>query len=482
MKNLQQPQISVSTEINTLKKVLIHSPDRGVGKVIPSKAQDWLFEDIVHLKTMRSGEYDYFVKILLYFIDPQKVQGKLDQIDNDRTRKFYKPGEREYFDSDKVMDIERLLAQVLEEKWVRKEFSAALCAVERCSYQTRALLDKYSAAEVATIAISGVLPDRTMLFAPLPNLIFTRDIGMVVNDHLLLSKTLKTARTREVLLAQYVFFCHPHFSSLSEKIIEIPENEYHFLANDENKLNGTFQSGLEGGDVMMVAPDHLLIGCSERTTVFAAQRVMQILFEKKIVKKVTVLKIPHKRDYMHIDTIFTQVRKDMWVLLGSLGRLGDERRKSFSGIFDWPISQSEYIEIVQYSNDKNISTRNFENLEDLLADISKNDLGCKETVKFVYSGNNEFPFGAREQWTDSCNLLALKEGVVIGYDRNDKTLEAFHNQNFTIIRATDLLQQFETGKLSPDTLQNTLITLPSAELSRARGGTHCMSMPLLRDY
>src|SRR5690606_26365349 len=113
--NLQQPQISVSTEINTLKKVLIHSPDRGVGKVIPSKAQDWLFEDIVHLKTMRSGEYDYFVKILLYFIDPQKVQGKLDQIDNDRTRKFYKPGEREYFDSDKVMDIERLLAQVLEE-------------------------------------------------------------------------------------------------------------------------------------------------------------------------------------------------------------------------------------------------------------------------------------------------------------------------------------------------------------------------------
>ena len=30
-------------------------------------------------------------------------------------------------------------------------------------------------------------------------------------------------------------------------------------------------------------------------------------------------------------------------------------------------------------------------------------------MKFIYSGNNEFPFDAREQWTDSCNLLALRE-------------------------------------------------------------------------
>ena len=70
----------------------------------------------------------------------------------------------------------------------------------------------------------------------------------------------------------------------------------------------------------------------------------------------------------------------------------------------------------------------FDNLEDLLTDISVNDLGCEEKVKFIYSGNNEFPFDAREQWTDSCNLLALKEGVVLGYDRNDKTVEAFQRK------------------------------------------------------
>jgi len=76
-------KVSVSSEVGRLRRVLVHSPDSGLGKVVPSKAQDWLFEDIVHLDTIRRKEYDFYTKILLYFLDPDKILGKLEEIDHE---------------------------------------------------------------------------------------------------------------------------------------------------------------------------------------------------------------------------------------------------------------------------------------------------------------------------------------------------------------------------------------------------------------
>lgn len=474
-------KIKVSSEVGRLKRLLIHSPDRGLGKVVPSKAQDWLFEDIVHLDTMRREEYDYYVKLLLYFLDPDKVRGRIAEIDADDSRAFYKPGVEGYFDSDRVVDLQSMLGFILKDEVIRTKLIASICGIEKCSHHTQLELTAIDPDELAKIFISGSLSDDRMLFSPLPNLIFTRDIGIVINDHILLNRPAKAARTRESLLAQYIFFHHPMFANYRDKIIEIPDNDKHFLLPEDEKLSDYNRSTLEGGDVMMVAPRHLLIGCSERTTLYAAQQVMRILFDKNVVDTITIVKIPKKRDYMHIDTIFTQVKKNMWVLLQSLGRQGDEARKKDVLHFFAPKALDQELKIMQFIKGLEHKPIEIENLEDLLADISRNDLGCKENVQFIYSGNNEFPFGDREQWTDSCNLLALKDGVVIGYDRNDKTLDAFRVQGFRVIGAADLLVQFESGKLSPDTLIDTFIMLPSAELSRARGGSHCMSMPIWRD-
>ncbi|MEZ0542122.1 arginine deiminase family protein [Fibrella arboris] len=473
--------IRVSSEIGTLRRLLIHSPDRGLGKVVPSKAQDWLFEDIVNLDMMRRDEYDFYVKLLLYFLDPDKIKGRVAQLAPGTDRGFFKPDHPDYFASDKVIDIQCLLSDILTDDVIRMKLIAAICGIERTSFKTQQQLVNVDAVELAKILISGSLPDRTMLFAPLPNFIFTRDIGIIINDHILLNKPAKQARTREALLAQYIFFNHSLFADYQDKIIEIPDNEHAFLLPDSDTSRDLSRSTLEGGDVMMIAPRHLLIGCSERTTLYAAQQVMQLVFAKELVDTVTIVKIPKKRDYMHIDTIFTQVKRNVWVLLGTLARTGDEAKKRDVMHFFAPKDLSEDLKIRQFSRGQEHKPIQIDNLEDLLTKISVDDLGAAEPVRFIYSGNNEFPFGAREQWTDSCNLLALKDGVVVGYDRNDYTAEAFRQAGFDVLTAAAILDRFEQGVSSPETIENTFIMLPSAELSRARGGSHCMSLPLLRD-
>lgn len=472
--------LRVTSEIGTLRRLLVHSPDSSLGKVVPSKAQDWLFEDIVHLDTIRRKEYDYYTRILLYFLDPARIKGKLATIDDPRNdRAFYKPCDDNFHRSENVIELQWLLADILADTSIRLRLVASVCAIEFCSYETQNYLFAMEPRELSKVLISGILKDGRMLFPPIPNFIFTRDIGVVINDHILLNRPAKKARTREALLTKYIFFNHPLFTAFRDKILEIEDTSYHFLMpkdTDDKKVT------LEGGDVMMITPRHLLLGISERTTVEAAHQVINLLFARQIVDTITVIRIPKKRDYMHIDTVFTQVKRNVWVMLGNFSRtnIRKESADPIERILESK-KKDDPVRITQFHRHDPEQAVSFDSLEDLLISISENEWKSPDKTVFIYSGNNEFPYDVREQWTDSCNVLALREGVVLGYDRNDKTIEAFRAAGFSVITAEELLAGLEAGTLQTEALRDTLIVMPSAELSRARGGFHCMSLPLWRE-
>jgi len=544
--------IYINSEIGDLKRIMIHRPDIGIGKIIPTKFSDWMYDDIVHLDSMKK-EYDEYIKILLYFLDPDKIK-ELQKLEEECQNLLegsdcLNPSHPQYFNSDKVIDVQQVLAGLLEEKTpngqenpIRLKLISAICAIESCSFDVEQQLHSLNKQELAKTFITGLLPHdnsnpevNKFLFPPVPNLVFTRDIGVVIQDHYLLSKACKKARQRESLLTKYIAL-YQFFPKNPEKVMEIIEDSAYFLLSEEDQRKN--KVSLEGGDVMMISPRHVLIGCSERTSASAVNGFIHKIFSLPDleVEQITVLKIPQRREQMHIDTVFTQVKRNMWVMYGKfseelkkqkeskqvdyLDKLYHHKEDSF--IEETHIYQfykhkhrqpyhPEHNYLLQTSEDyailnKDLAAKGYaavaqqpRGLEHLVRQISIIEFKvAPEEVIVIYCGSGNFPDDDREQWTDACNLLALREGVVIGYDRNTitnlefsnvyrnhyqkqgKPLPAGMNTGFEVVRAGELIRRFESGEATPETIKDTLIELSSDELSRARGGSRCMSQPLLR--
>ncbi|MDB4655389.1 arginine deiminase family protein [Flavobacteriales bacterium] len=484
--------IQVSSEVGKLKRMIIHSPDAGIGKIAPRMQEDLLYDDIVYLDKMRE-EYREYLKVLLWFLDP----GKLKDYSGDNPN-FFKPSKSGFFDSDKVMDVETLLMKILMKEEVKKLIVASICSLEKCDFKTQARLIRMEAGELARTLITGCIDsgeNEEYLFPPIPNLIFTRDICIVVNDHIILIKPAEKGRAREAQLIKYIAYfslfgneANLDNFSFTDKIIELNNNEYYFLTDSLGQEEA--KVSIEGGDVMMISPRHLVVGLSARTTQNAIDQLIHELFTRKVVDKVSVVNIPDERAYMHIDTIFTMVRRDLWVMYAPFSKQAinaDSEEFDFRRVLN-PDKQTpeEKVNAMSFSREDSadgftVSHQKFDYLEGLLLDISKNDFGCKNPEVMPNAGG-KFPHTEREQWTDACNFLAIQEGVIIGYDRNVETTKSLVEKGFSAIRAEDFNKQMAAGASISELIKgDTLILLSSSELSRARGGTHCMSMPLLRE-
>ena len=415
-------QVKVSSEIAPLKKVLVHRPGKGIARIAPKRAEDLLFDDIVHLPTMQE-EHDIFTAILKAFVGPDNVL-------------------------DTVSLLEGALANDEEN---RSSLIDKVIAYEKLPKSYKHMLLNMPNDILAEVLISGhYAEDDFHFFDPVPNYIFTRDIAVAVNDHIIITKAAKEARFRENFLTRTIFWSHPMFSKLASEGRIINFN----LVEDFPPSRTGEVISIEGGDMMMLNEDYLLVGSSERTTEYAIHALREELLRRGIVKNIVLIKIPSQRSFMHIDTIFTQINHKHIVAYKPIVMDG----------------MASYVNVYGKDGVK----RTYYSIKDfILAEIHSQ-------MKFILTGNGESPFQEREQWTDGCNLLTVKPGVAITYDRNPRTDIAFKEAGYNVIHSRDLLKQFESGEITPDAVENTIILLPSNELSRARGGSHCMTCPIER--
>lgn len=401
--------VNVYSEIGKLNKVMIHRMGKEIEGLVPDNFVRLLFDDIPHLQAAQK-EHDQFAEVLrengaevVYFAEEAAVALKAETVRESFAREFVE--ESGIISSYARETIYERLIKMKPDELV----SLCIAGIRKDSMQVKA--------PVTLAAI--VAEDYPYYTDPMPNLYFTRDTGACIGDGVCICCMNTVARKRETLLLKYMF----------------TYNDALFPNGTNLWYNRECPNNIEGGDVLPLSPEILAIGLSQRTGAEAISTLAErVLKADNSFKKVIVFRIPSKRAFMHLDTVFTMVDYDKFTI-----------HPEIEGPLDL------YEVTIAADGRARIKT-----VTDSLEALLKTELKLP-AVDLIRCGGSDKIAAQREQWNDGSNTLALAPGVVITYDRNYVTNDLLDKKGIKVF------------------------TIPSSEISRGRGGPRCMSMPIHRD-
>ena len=398
-----------TSEIGRLRKVMLHRPGQELENLVPEYLERLLFDDIPYLKEAQR-EHDAFAECLrsqgvevVYLTDLVAESITDAAVRQEFIRQFIK--ESDITDERTGERLYEYLAAMPDRDMV----SMMMAGVRKSALrESSGKLGDY---------LGALEDDYPFVVDPMPNLYFTRDPFATIGTGVSIHKMHTVTRNRETLFGKFIFEHHPVYK------------------NAPRWYDRGHSSSLEGGDILVLSPEVLAVGISQRTREDSIDTLAEtVLTKSKTFRKVLAFNIPKTRSFMHLDTVFTMVDRDKFTVHPNI--------LASITVFVMELDENRKIKIRQEDG----------RLEDILKEHLHLD-----SVTLIPCGRGGPIDAAREQWSDGSNTLAIAPGEVVVYTRNDVTNRSLEEAGVRIHE------------------------IPSAELSRGRGGPRCMSMPLIRD-
>lgn len=399
--------LRLNSEFGTLRAVLMHRPGKEIDRLTPYNKEFLLFEDVPYLDALQR-EHDAFSNLI------KDASGA------------------------KVYQLRELLIRVLYDEKMLLGLIRDSLKRSGLTHLAEDIVERYSTAECAGILTGGLkvhelkrkipnldageIMDFAFAIAPCPNLYFQRDPMALTPGGIIFSSMKMEGRQREADLLRTIFENHPEFKDNVNKIYPVNGHDN--------------PPSIEGGDVIVLSHEAIAIGNSERTDEKAIYHAAKALLAEGSVQRVYEVHLPKKRQYMHLDTVFTVLDENLVLTYPD----------AMNSVF-----QTSLYTLKEIKDDKVHIRR--EVLNESLLKVLEREIPHLEVLATA-DGNPDYSM--REQWFDGANVFAIGPRRVISYNRNVHTNRALREMGVEVLE------------------------IPSSELSRGLGGPRCMTMPLSR--